>query len=824
MGCRPRGEAMTGSRNQTTFAGDRITPLKIQRGLRINILAGALGMAWGVMAQGMPLTMFFEALGSSGFVLGLVSAVFQAAVLLQIPAALFAERLEERKLPWARLTLVSRFIWFLPAVCVMLAPARPQIVVGVTLGVVVVSALLQQSVGAFWFSWMADLVPEQVRGRFWGLRQSWLMFAFLVAMELSGYILDRYSAERGHGNPWQGFAIVFILAAILGCADIIIHLWVPEPRGERRTSDAPWPQRVLEPLRNREFRLLTTAMGLQGLSIGLLGLGLVYLKKDFAATYSQLAAITVSGALGTLVFSSVWGFIMDRIGGRALGGILFAMIPVLALPWFFVEPYSANFPELFRNVRGVGPAVAFVAGLLPEAARHWLGAFELPQAVWLLVVGSFLGGAIYGGVGLCQLNLVSALSPERGRTMAMAVHWSVGGLLFAAGSMAAGWVMDFFAAHPLHWSFPTGTPFAFFHALLLAHIALIWGLTLPLFLRLSPRKGEPSLRVAFGSLLVPNPFRTLFNIHAMDASETPERRARAMLTLGEDRTAIAAKDLIGNLQDSAFEVREAAAIALGTIGTPEAVAALLDRLDDPHCDLVPQIARALRASRSARAVDVLIRRLRDPDRETKAEVARSLGEIGDRRASGALLEELHDEADDKVVVAVGEALSQLGELEAVRELVPRIRAARNPVLKTALSVAVADLLGEPGEFYGILSREHRTPGGEVDRMLRELRRGIRNFESAGADSRKQDLIAGTQQVEVLCEESRFAECAGVLYALMSRLLSLRRSDTAQPAEALKKDSRVGAGMRMLEAMQAGAPDAVDVLLGLYFVHARGLRT
>ena len=109
-------------------------------------------------------------------------------------------------------------------------------------------------------------------------------------------------------------------------------------------------------------------------------------------------------------------------------------------------------------------------------------------------------------------------------------------------------------------------------------------------------------------------------------------------------------------------------------------------------------------------------------------------------------------------------------------------------------------------------------------MLRELRRGIRNFESAGADSRKQDLIAGTQQVEVLCEESRFAECAGVLYALMSRLLSLRRSDTAQPAEALKKDSRVGAGMRMLEAMQAGAPDAVDVLLGLYFVHARGLRT
>jgi hypothetical protein len=449
----------------------------------------------------------------------------------------------------------------------------------------------------------------------------------------------------------------------------------------------------------------------------------------------------------------------------------------------------------------------------------------MPQSVWLLVFSSFLGGAVFGGVGLCQLNLVSALSPERGRTMAMAVHWAVGGILLSIGSMSAGWVMDFFAAHPVHWSFPTGTHFSFFHALLLAHIVLTGGLVLPLFLRLRPRKGEPSLRVAFGSLLVANPFRTVFNIYAMDASDIPERRARAMLTLGEDRTAIAAKDLIGKLQDSAFEVREAAAIALGTIGTAEAEVALLDRLDDPHCDLVPQIARALRTSRSARAVDVLMRRMQDPDRETKAEVARSLGEIGDRRATGALLAELHEESDDKVVVAVGEALSQLGELEAVRELVPRIRATASPVLKTALSVAVADLLGESGEFYGMLGREHRTPGAEVNRMLRELRREIRNLEGGKADERRQELIAGTQQVEVLYEEARFAECAGVLHSLAARLSDLRRGGPAHPASegaapGATADPRVSVGLWMLEETKAGAPDAVDVLLGLYFLHSR----
>lgn len=822
---------MTGRKDQTTFSGDRITPLKVQRGLRINILAGALGMAWWVMAQGMPLTMFFEALGSSGAVLGLVSAVMQAAVLLQIPAALFAERLEERKLPWARLTLVSRFIWFLPAVCVMLVPERPQAVAAVTLGVVALSALLQQSVGAFWFSWMADLVPERVRGRFWGIRQTWVMFACLTAMQLAGYILDLYSPAGAGGRAWQGFSLVFILGSIFGCADIIIHLWVPEPRRERIVADVPWPQRILEPLRNREFRLLTMAMGIQGLSLGLLGLGLVYLKKDFPVTYSQLAAITVSGALGTLIFSSVWGYIMDRIGGRALGSILFALIPVLAIVWFFVEPYSTNLPGLFASLHGIGPAAAFLVRLLPEAARQWVEAFEMPQPVWLLVFGSFLGGAVYGGVGLCQLNLVSALSPERGRTMAMAVHWSVSGLLCAAGSLIAGRVMDFFAAHPLAWTFPTGTRFAFFHALLLAHIVLIWGVALPLFLRLKPRKGEPSLRVAFGSLLVANPFRALFNIYAMDASETPEGRARAMLTLGENRTAIAATDLIGKLQDPAFEVREAAASALGAIGTEEAVSALLDRLEDPHCDLMPQIARALRTSRGDRLVDVLIRRLQDEDRETKTEVARTLGEIGDRRATPALLAELRGNDDDKVVAALGEALSQLGELAATDLLVPRIRTATNPVLKTTLNVAVADLLGEPGEFYGILSREHRTPGSEVDRMLRDLRRGIRNFESGNAGDDRRDLIGLTQQLQVSFEEARFPECADVLHALAARLAALRWGEAdATAAPLLRKDPCFSAGLSLLEALRGGgektgpgALDSVDVLVGLYFIHHRGLK-
>ena len=94
-----------------------ITGRVLHRGLRLNIIAGTLGVSWWTMTQGMPLTMFLEALGASGLLMGLATTIMQFAFLMQVPATLFAERLKARK-PELKVVAVE------PAECAVLSGGK----------------------------------------------------------------------------------------------------------------------------------------------------------------------------------------------------------------------------------------------------------------------------------------------------------------------------------------------------------------------------------------------------------------------------------------------------------------------------------------------------------------------------------------------------------------------------------------------------------------------------------------------------------------------------------------------------------------------------
>ena len=311
------------------------------------------------------------------------------------------------------------------------------------------------------------------------------------------------------------------------------------------------------------------------------------------------------------------------------------------------------------------------------------------------------------------------------------------------------------------------------------------------------------------------------------------QRARAAQRLGEKRTAIAVNDLIEKLEDASLDVREQSTFALGTIGSAEAIDALIAKLDDPESDLAPQIARALRCSRNTRGVASLVRRLRDPDRETRSESARTLGEIGDRSAVPSLLAMLAESQDAKVVSSSSEALSRLGELAAIYEILPRMKATHNPVLKRSLAVAIGDLLGEPEGFYKVLAKEQQTRGSEVERMLKGLRRSIRTATRRKMVEQGETLQAKTRAVEALYDDGKFAGCFEIMFELVIGVAALRwgvefgGNSKALVNELIWRDERFGIGVWCLDLMRqkwssAAEPevDEVDLLLGIYFLWCR----
>ncbi|MBN1670585.1 MAG: MFS transporter [Kiritimatiellae bacterium] len=795
--------------------GRRIRDTDVRRGMRLNIAAGSLGMAWVAVGFNMPFTMLMEALGAGGLLIGLVSTMRQGSMLMQIPGSLYAERLPARKRFWVGLNVTQRLLWLLVGLALLRVPGPSRGVAWALLGVVGVSTVLAQLSAGTWHSWMAELVPDHVRGRFWGRRQAVTMAAYLVATGVAGYVLDRFSGTAGAGRTYRGFALVFAAAASLGVVDILLHLRIPEPKPRQIVPGTGLLARVAAPLKRADFRSFSLGMGVWFLAISMAGtFGVVYLKRTFAVEYTHLSLLAIAGSVSTILGSFVWGYLIDRIGARALCLLLMAAAPLFGLFWFFC-----------------GPAV--YTWTLP-----WVGAVRVPQPIVLLTVSSLLAGSLFGGVSLCQMSLLGALAPNEGRSTAMAVHWTIVGVLGAMGPLVAGLIVDGFPARMSPVWLPAAGGWGFIHVLIILRAVLVWGASIPLLLRIRPHPHELPVGSALARVMMMNPVRiasSINNIRIMTSAATHGRRARAAWALGRQKTAIAVSDLIERLDDPAADVREAAAFALGRIGSGDAVDALIGKLDDPNCDLAPQIARALREARDPRSVKALMRKLDVPDRETQRETARTLGAIGDRRASPSLFNLLRTTGDDAIVSASSEALSHLGELAAIHEIVPRMLATGNPVLRRSLAVAVGDLLGCHDEFYQVLTAEEAARGSAVASLLKELRRAVRRLARERMRSEGRKLTAKLREIEAAHQDERHADCADLMYRLALGLAALSYGvqfggdAEAMGDELIWHDERFAVGVWYLGLLRdsfdpAGRParashvdHSADVLLGIYFL-------
>lgn len=440
-----------------TAAAATISEQELESSMRRNVAAGALGMVWIVAVYGLPLPLLMQAIHATGFQIGLMGAIRQAAMFMQLPSAFVVERLQRRKSYWAAIAIPHRTLWFVPAFLPLVWPsgqAHWAVVLILALGI---SDCMGNASTAPWLSWMADLLPAGRAGRFWGSRQRLLAVVIFIAALSYGRILDTAS---GAGHTLLGFTIVFAAAAAFGIGDIMVHLGVAEPAPlPSAPGQSPW-RRLAAPLRNRDFRRMTLAMGAWTAALALPGyyngmpgfFNVVYLHEAFGATYSEASWLILASALGAVVWSHSIGHGIDRFGARVVGMFLVAVGPLFTLGWFFASPGRIALPVLG----------------------------SIPQPVLLMGAASLVIGGFYSGMQLCQYRLTQALTPSTGRTVAMAVHWSFAGVIGSFGAITGGLIKDHMPAAWTAWTVPGGAAFSYFHILILVQLLLAWGVALPL--------------------------------------------------------------------------------------------------------------------------------------------------------------------------------------------------------------------------------------------------------------------------------------------------------------------------------------------------------
>jgi MFS family permease len=260
--------------------------------------------------------------------------------------------------------------------------------------------------GPAWVTWMADLVPERTRGKYFARRRQWGIATAIPAALVTGWLLDRHASTGDPLLTLRWCALIFMGAAVFGFMDIHVFQYVPDvPKPPQRGQHLL--RALHEPLRNRQFLW-------------------------FAGFVAMITfAVSFMGQFVTL-------YVIDKVGVNGIGTQMMLLVAPMAVQLLVLPAWGKAADRM-----GKKPLLAIASlGLVPVGLGWCLLG---PHNVWLGYVLSILGSALWTGIEVANFNLVLELSGSdddpngnTGGTSYVAVNSIIINIAGCLGGLASG--------------------------------------------------------------------------------------------------------------------------------------------------------------------------------------------------------------------------------------------------------------------------------------------------------------------------------------------------------------------------------------------------
>ena len=741
--------------------------VELARAIRRNIVAGALGCMYGMIVLNFYQAGFARKLGLSDVEFGYMSAIPLLVFPCRLLGSYIVEHLGRRK-NWFTVTVISSRLVFVPVLLLPFVLTSPSLFRSHLFLVLLLSANALGVMGEpAWFSWMGDLIPGHMRARFWSRRSVYVTISAIIPVVFLSMMKDTM-ADGTLESEYHGFALVFGCAVLAGVADIIIHYRIPEPPMAKHEK-APNPLKLLAlPAKDPRFRPYLVFTGVWTFSVTILGqFGNRYMLEVYGAhaftldlgvfsvtigEFTLVALMTMLHISAAIAGYSIWGLLADRYGSKPVLQLCTLLVAFLPLPWIFVRPHQS-----------------LMANLIPS-----------------LVIFLF-GGLTWTGVEVSTTSIVYGLSPRQSRSMYIAMSLTVAGLCGALAPTLSGYFMKYMA----------GKEFLALNGYQCLCVLTALGRLYSRTLLYRVEAGETRISASwlFRRIIEANPFTVFPSVYALASPATEDEKIQAVRGLGLSKSKLALTDMIAHLDDPSPKVREEAVVAIVKLGDVAGLNALIERLPQhelgldsyaamaideagalpalhPLIDALgkmgmdPSSAQAMSMIDDTRTVQPLIDSLSHPDPRVRATAAETLGDIGDRRASEPLSRLLQTEKSALAIGSYATALSALGEISAIWQILPVLRNTRSIANRRQLAVAIGNLLGEPKVFYNYLDEECKVFGQRAGKIASHCRRLVARSEDGSVASRRADLLALLEAAETAYVGQDWQSCAAGIGRIM----------------------------------------------------------
>ncbi len=378
--------------------------------IRLSYIAAVLWAAGNVLSSGLLLVYLARSLGATG----LQTSLLQAAPALVGLLRLFTPALILRFGSAKRVCLVTSVVAYVLLALVPIAVGvGGEASLAALLWLLCVHQLLEQIATVALWTWLGNLVPRRLRGRYFGRRNILQLCVLLPLLPASGWAVDalkRFFPEQP-GVPYAVAAAIGTLLLLVSLVPLVSmpavgSLEVKSPlAGARNLVDL-----LLQPLFDRASRrlllygcwfsffngLFSTAQNIFPKAV----LGLELGAMNLMQATMRLGQIGVSGAVGP---------ISDRRGNR----------PVLVVCQLLV---------------GTAPLFYFVAS---PAQPYWL------YGAWIL-------WSAYAGINICLPNLTMRLAPPGRHAANLAAYYALTSVFLTAGTFLGGYLFDLYPKQTWH--------------------------------------------------------------------------------------------------------------------------------------------------------------------------------------------------------------------------------------------------------------------------------------------------------------------------------------------------------------------------------------
>ncbi len=366
---------------------------------------GFNGLTW-MMTFGTPMVLLLERLGGSAFQIGLTSSFVFILYPLQIVATALLSRMGFQRQMVLAWSLRALFL-SVPLAIAIQAPVAPEPWMANSVVAAVFGFCFFRAFGvAAHLPWLAAILPDEVRGRFFATEGA-------VVSAVGAVALLACAALFWALPPYSAFRAVFGIA-IFGSTMAIASL-LRLPAGP---APAPSPVHAMLP----ETRRLCLEPGLFRQYLGITAVGSVVGTSFSAFTIYYLK--TEAG----LASSVVLGFSAAQFGGQIVGS-------------FSVRRFIDGVP--LRRLMQISQL------LVASVLVYWVFILTT-NSVWLVPIAfSYLViGAAVGISNTAHFTFVPELSSEQKRPVTMAIFGAVAGLLQGLGPILWGLALGTGAAGP----------------------------------------------------------------------------------------------------------------------------------------------------------------------------------------------------------------------------------------------------------------------------------------------------------------------------------------------------------------------------------------